>query len=111
MMKKALLILSVLIGILKVNVLHAQSFHSKEKSGFFNKSGIKKARILNLCGKRNNKVKSTDFQSFFAGSINPKLSIDLLDGSGIYLFTISNIDFIPTIKVGARIKAGIIITI
>lgn len=41
----------------------------------------------------------------------PKFSVDLLNNKGIHLFTISDVDFLPTIKVGARVKAGISITI
>ena len=41
----------------------------------------------------------------------PKISLDLLDGSGIYLFTSPKMGPIPAINVGARINAGIKITI
>lgn len=41
----------------------------------------------------------------------PKFSLDLLDGSGIRLFSISKMGPIPSMNVGARIKAGITISI
>ncbi|MCW3070166.1 MAG: hypothetical protein JWO44_56 [Bacteroidetes bacterium] len=41
----------------------------------------------------------------------PKASLDLLDNSGIHLFTISDIGTLPALHVGARFNAGIIITI
>jgi hypothetical protein len=42
---------------------------------------------------------------------SPKLSVALLDNKGIHLFTISNVSFMPTINVGAKIKIGFVITI
>lgn len=41
----------------------------------------------------------------------PNFSLDLLDGSGIHLFSISKMGPIPSMNVGARIKAGITIII
>lgn len=83
------------------------------KYSFLKFNALRSERSIDL-GKKENK--QTDFQTslmkyFFNETFQPKLSVDLLDGSGIHLFTISDIDFIPTIKVGARIKAGFTITI
>ena len=44
-------------------------------------------------------------------TFTPKFSIDLLDGSGIHLFTTPKMGPIPTVNVGARITAGIKISI
>lgn len=41
----------------------------------------------------------------------PSFSLDLLDGKGIHLFSISNLEPIPKINIGARITAGIKISI
>ena len=43
--------------------------------------------------------------------LTPNFSFDLLDGSGIHLFSISKMGPIPSMNVGTRIKAGIKITI
>jgi hypothetical protein len=85
----------------------------KGKVLILNYKESKNARVINL-GKINRKetrLQNFSVESFFKHSFKPELSVDLLDGDGIHLFTISNLDFIPTIKVGARIKAGILITI
>lgn len=42
---------------------------------------------------------------------NPYFSLDVLDGKGIHLFTISNISSIPTIKVGVDVNVGLIISL
>ncbi|CAN5334853.1 hypothetical protein BH10BAC1_BH10BAC1_11140 [soil metagenome] len=42
---------------------------------------------------------------------SPKFSVDLLDGKGIHLFSISNIGIIPKMNVGARVTAGIKISL
>lgn len=44
-------------------------------------------------------------------TFSPNFSVDLLDGKGIHLFTTPKIGPIPTVNVGARINAGIKITI
>ena len=44
-------------------------------------------------------------------TFTPKFSIDLLDGKGIHLFSNSEMGPIPSMSVGARLYAGIKITI
>ena len=44
-------------------------------------------------------------------TFTPNFSVDLLDGKGIHLFTTPKMGPIPTVNVGARINAGIKITI
>lgn len=41
----------------------------------------------------------------------PNFSVDLLDGKGIHLFNVPEIGPIPSMNVGARINAGIKITL
>jgi len=85
----------------------------KGKYSFLKAGGSKKERSIEL-GKKERKTadrQASFLEHFFNKSFQPELSVDLLDGSGIHLFTISDVDFIPTIRVGARIKAGLRITI
>jgi hypothetical protein len=85
----------------------------KGKYSFLRAGGSKKERSINL-GKKERKTEDLQtslLKHFFNTPFQPELSVDLLDGSGIHLFTISDIDLIPTIRVGARIKAGLKITI
>lgn len=42
---------------------------------------------------------------------NPSFSVDVLNGKGIHLFTISNINSIPTIRVGVDVNIGLTITL
>lgn len=56
-------------------------------------------------------VRPAKFRMFMNKTFAPKLSVDLLDNKGIHLFTITDLDPIPTISVGARINAGLIITL
>jgi hypothetical protein len=101
-------IISILILINIMASLNAQNNHPVNFLSFH--KGIKKERLMNLHVKKHERSKKSE-STFFDRSLKPRFSVDLLDGTGIHLFTISNIDFIPTINVGARIKAGIIITI
>lgn len=68
-----------------------------------------------------NEIKSLSLKSYLiarkeykkssTAKYTPNFSLDLLDGSGIHLFSISKMGPIPSMNVGARIKAGITITI
>ncbi|MDF2436343.1 MAG: hypothetical protein K0Q95_719 [Bacteroidota bacterium] len=51
------------------------------------------------------------FQIFYSKVFRPSVSVDLLESSGIHLFTITNIHPLPSFSVGARFKAGLVITI
>jgi hypothetical protein len=77
------------------------------------KMNILKERAINL-GKKEHSA-TGHFNSLIKHFSNqlfkPEFSVDLLNDSGIRLFTISDVDFIPTIRVGARIKAGLTITL
>lgn len=42
---------------------------------------------------------------------NPTFSVDVLEGKGIHLFTISNISSIPTIRVGVDVNIGLTISL
>ena len=44
-------------------------------------------------------------------TFSPKFSVDLLDGKGIHIFSISHMGLIPNMNIGARITAGIKISI
>lgn len=106
-MKKALLILvqvlifSQLIGQTKSET----SFLNNSTSLSESKSKIKSLSLKNYLTERKEYKKSS------ADKYTPKFSLDLLDGSGIRLFSISKMGPIPSMNVGARIKAGITIII
>lgn len=52
-----------------------------------------------------------EYKKSATAKYTPNFSLDLLDGSGIHLFSVSKMGPIPSMNVGARIKAGITITI
>lgn len=108
-MKKLLLLFFIAMSVFQ-GALNAQPAQSKANV-LFNRAEFMKEKVLNICGKKH-KISSKGSSSFLGVSgLQPKFSVDLLDGAGIHLFTISNHDFIPSMRVGARIKAGFIITI
>ncbi|MCW3101916.1 MAG: hypothetical protein JWO09_356 [Bacteroidetes bacterium] len=67
---------------------------------------IKIGRVKSSCQKE-----SPAIFRLLSHGLRPKASVDLLDGSGIPLFTISDLGTLPTLHVGARFNAGIVITI
>lgn len=106
-MKKAILIL---IQVLIFSQLIGQT---KSKPGFLNHStsiNESKCKIKSLSLK-NYLVDRKEYKKSSADKYTPKFSLDLLDGSGIHLFSISKMGPIPSMNVGARIKAGISISI
>ena len=52
-----------------------------------------------------------EYKKSSTGRYTPNFSVDLLDGKGIHLFSVSKMGPIPSMIIGARIKAGITITI
>ena len=84
----------------------------------------KTASILSAasCGNHSNKsIRNLSLKSYLIARkefkksskevFTPNFSVDLLDGSGIHLFTTPKMGSIPTVNVGARINAGIKISI
>ena len=105
-MKAAQLIqLGFLLLILSTK-LNAQSA-SFEKVGFLKKQ-LQEARIDLRFNKRitNNKSKKVT-----AKKVIPKFSMDVYDGKGIHVLTISNVNFLPTMRIGVEFNAKLLITI
>ncbi len=86
---------------------------TKEQSTFLknstsvsqSKHGIKNLSLKSYLMARKEYKKSS------TARYTPNFSLDLLDGKGIHLFNISEMGPIPSMSIGARIKAGITITI
>ena len=51
------------------------------------------------------------FKSISNRTFSPQFSVDLLSNKGIHLFNTPQIESLPSINVGARIHAGIIINL
>lgn len=69
-----------------------------------------KNKIKNLSLK-NYLIARKEYKKTSNDKYTPNFSVDLLDGSGIHLFSVSKMGVIPAMNIGARIKAGITITI
>lgn len=69
------------------------------------KGGIKALSLKSYLMARKEYKKST------SEKYRPKFSFDLLDGKGIHLFSTSKMGPIPAMNIGARVNAGIKITI
>lgn len=108
-MKKAALIITLIItGMISANNMQAQVSFNRIKTKAVGISENKINERLFFKGLRKEK-RST--QAAPKRTFKPKLSADLLVGKGIYLFTIPDTDILPRMEIGARIKAGITITI
>lgn len=83
-----------------------QSTFLKNSTSFSqSKHGIKSLSLKSyLMARKEYKKSSTN-------RYTPNFSVDLLEGKGIHLFNISEMGPIPSMRIGARIKAGITITI
>lgn len=117
MKKTEQFILSTLLLIFSFNYSSAQSDSKISSSGIFagrmiGTEHLKRGEIrkFNREFKNSHSVPAI-FRFFSNRTFAPKLSVDLLDGKGIHLFSISEINALPAINVGARINAGIIITL
>lgn len=97
--------LGLLIVILSTK-LNAQSA-STEKVGFLKKQ-LKEARV-DLRFKNMQSDHITKKES--VKKIIPKFSMDVYDGKGIHVLTISNVNFLPTMKIGVAFNAKVLITI
>lgn len=67
--------------------------------------------IKNFTSSLKKEKKTAAFQLFKCRSFQPKFSVELLEGKGIHLMSISDLGPLPDLSVGARFKAGFIITI
>jgi hypothetical protein len=105
-MKAAQLIqLGFLLLILSTK-LNAQSA-SFEKVGFLKKQ-LQEARIdLRFKNKKADNLSTKET----AKKVTPKFSMDVYDGKGIHVLTISNVNFLPTMKIGVAFNAKVLITI
>lgn len=97
--------------------MNAQTISSVSDSSIFS-ARVTEATIYSRADFRKNKrafkqskPRPATFRLFMNRTFAPKLSVDLLDGKGIHLFSITEMGPIPTMNVGARINAGIKITI
>ncbi len=79
------------------------------------KPGNKKEHSINMKGLKlilqKNESTLPSFHLFHSAIFHSKLSVNLLEGSGIHLFSVSDIDPLPSFSIGARFNAGLIITI
>lgn len=110
-MKKILILLLV---IFTAASLKAQGSFSEKRNISFLKAEKKDERTFTIKRFKNTLIKNIKKPAafhFLNRAFRPKVSVDLLEGSGIHLFTISDIGPLPTLNIGARFKAGIIITI
>lgn len=97
--------LGLLIVILSTK-LNAQST-SIEKVGFLKKQ-LKEARVDLRFG---NKLSDQTTKKESVKRVIPKFSMDVYDGKGIHVLTISNVNFLPTMKIGVAFNAKVVITI
>jgi hypothetical protein len=103
-----------ILSLLMVTGAFAQSpkknaVHSGSKKQFW---GNTEKRIRDSFVFRPEKESSFSFSSFFQSCpVRPEASVDLYDGKGIHLFSVSGISMLPPISVGARFNAGLIITL
>jgi hypothetical protein len=121
MKKVRQLILVNFLLLFSLNLLSAQTVFSVSDSSVF-AGRIREANVYSKADCRKNMkdykkeyrtthTRPATFRLFLNRTFAPKLSVDLLVGKGIHLFTISHLNPIPTINVGARINAGIVITL
>ena len=110
-MKKLLFILLIITSFSKVM---GQTQKNDSFSVSYNKntpSNTKENKLFKTLSLKNYLVARNEYQKSSKETIAPKFSVDLLDGKGIHLFSISNMGIIPNVNVGARITAGIKISI
>ena len=110
-MKTKYFIQLILVTILLFGVdLKAQTtlFKQIDKPVEFSKKerAEKRTEIINL-----NSLKARFGNHKKIKKYNPSFSLDVMDGKGIYLFTISKISSIPTIRVGVDVNIGLTITL
>ncbi len=97
--------LGLLIVILSTK-LNAQST-SIEKVGFLKKQ-LQEARIdLRFKNRKADNLSTKET----AKKVTPKFSMDVYDGKGIHVLTISNVNFLPTMRIGVAFNAKVVITI
>lgn len=89
-----------------------QTKHSFSISYNENKSSYtKENKLFKTLSLKNYLIARHEYKKSSKETFTPKFSVDLLDGKGIHLFSISNMGIIPNVNVGARITAGIKISI
>jgi hypothetical protein len=105
-MKKSILILII---ILTTGILKAQS---NRKCLFANKKEYSRSlNIKRMVTSFRQKRTDSSFSFFHGNMFRPKFSVDILDGSGIHIMNTPEIGPVPSMSVGARFKAGLVITI
>ena len=105
-MKAAQLFQIGLLLLILSTKLNAQSTSIK-KDGFLKKQ-LQEARIdLRF----NNRITNNQSKKVTAKKVIPKFSMDVYDGKGIHVLTISNVNFLPTMRIGVEFNAKLLITI
>lgn len=110
-MKKVLFILILLVSF---SQLRGQTKASRSFLMNYNRnipSYIKANRLDRNLSLKSYLVARHEYKQISTNKYTPNLSVDLLDGKGIHLFSISNMGLIPKMNIGARITAGIKISI
>lgn len=110
-MKNTLILILIIFS---AGALKAQSGSAEKRKNLFSLKADKTERPFNIkkiCKTFSKKGKESSSFHFLSMKLRPKVSVDLLDGSGIHLFTISDVGTLPALNVGARFRAGIVITI
>ncbi|HEX8515796.1 MAG TPA: hypothetical protein VF868_06310 [Bacteroidia bacterium] len=102
-MKKTILIHVI---ILTANILKAQGPKCMPAQDKFHNRTLDLRKAV-----QSFKEKSHGTGLFHGNMFRPKFSLDILAGSGIHLMNTPEIGPIPAISVGARFKAGLVITI
>lgn len=110
-MKKLLFILLIITSFSKVmgQTINTSSFstsYNENKPSYTNEN-----KLLKTLSLKSYLVARHEYKKSSKDTFSPKFSVDLLDGKGIHLFSISNMGIIPNVNVGARITAGIKISI
>jgi len=105
-MKAAQLIQLVILMLILSAKVNAQSTSIK-KDGFLKKQ-LQEARIdLRFKSRKVEQLSTKET----AKKVNSKFSMDVYDGKGIHVLTISNVNFLPTMRIGVAFNAKVIITI
>ena len=121
-MKKAKQIIFTLILIVSAfNTSKAQTISSVSDSSVFapyvkqtkqiNRFENRRIRKEYRQAKANSSAITFFFKSISKRTFAPQFSVDLLSNKGIHLFNTPQIESLPSINVGARIHAGIIINL
>lgn len=100
-----LLVTTSLLAQKKVNCSIFENVSKKIENKMHSNTELKNISLRTMRMSQNQSKKES------AEKYTPTFSLDILDGSGLHLFTTPNLGPIPSFKVGAKINAGIKISI